>query len=269
MQIQNFDNEAVCIALADRIVAFFARIFEPYRIYTFPFLQYLLGAASTILGLIIRVPVFRSRHTHSLVQAAQMMNSFCRKTWVSGKTLRSVKRFTDMMARVVSQNQNSSLRGLQPRSTTSGHDGVTTVNNAVPVLVSGKPPVEGTRQGSASLAGWATGGAAPASSNRHCREHEHDHSRSVNDLTRPTDHAGIPAHIPEGDASYFYNLISPPYDLMDAPSLASGVEPLGSFSWDLESLVMADYPFERSVSDRNLMQGSGNIRYEDIVAAIY
>ncbi|OOQ91327.1 hypothetical protein PEBR_00294 [Penicillium brasilianum] len=101
-----------------------------------------------------------------------------------------------------------------------GHDSVTTVNNA----------------GSASLAGWATGGAAPASSNRHCREHERDHSRSVHDLTRPTDHAGIPAHTPEGDAFYFYNLISPPYDIMDAPSLASGVEPLGSFSWDLESL---------------------------------
>ncbi|KAL4869905.1 fungal-specific transcription factor domain-containing protein [Aspergillus spectabilis] len=267
MQIQNFDNEAVCIALADRIVAFFARIFEPYRIYTFPFLQYLLGAASTILGLIIRVPVFRSRHTHSLVQAAQMMNTFCRKTWVSGKTLRSVKRFTDMMAKVVSQNQNSSLKGLQPRGTSS-HDSVTTVNNAVPV-VSGKAPVEGTRRNSASLAGWATGNAAPASSNLHCHEQEHDHSRSVNDPTRPTDHAGIPTHMPEGDASYFYSLISPPYDIMDAPSLGSGVEPLGPLSWDLESLVMADYPFERSVSDRNLMQGSGEMRYEDIVAAIY
>jgi hypothetical protein len=150
MQIQNFDNEAVCISLADRIVAFFACIFEPYRIYTFPFLQYLLGAASTILGLIIRVPVFRSRHTHSLVQAAQMMNTFCRKTWVSGKTLRSVKRFTDMMAKVVSQSQNSSLRGLQPRASSSP-DSVSTVNNNSLAAGSARSPMEANRLNPAPL----------------------------------------------------------------------------------------------------------------------
>jgi hypothetical protein len=267
MQIQNFDNEAVCISLANRIVAFFARIFEPYRIYTFPFLQYLLGAASTILGLIIRVPVFRSRHTHSLVQAAQMMNTFCRKTWVSGKTLRSVKRFTDMMAKVVSQNQNNSLRGLQPRATSS-HNSVTTINNNTTLAAgSARSPMEANRPHPASLV--ADTGRFPVSSSSNRNGNAHDHSSSVDHLPRPTDHPSISAHIPEGDASYFYNLISPPYDIMDAPSLGSGVEPLGSFSWDLESLVMADYPFERSVSDRNLMQGSGDIRYEDIVASIY
>ncbi|KAL3477515.1 hypothetical protein BJX99DRAFT_257332 [Aspergillus californicus] len=34
------------VSLADRIVVFFSR-FEPHCVYTFPFLQYLLGAAST------------------------------------------------------------------------------------------------------------------------------------------------------------------------------------------------------------------------------
>ncbi|KAL3451703.1 hypothetical protein BJX65DRAFT_304291 [Aspergillus insuetus] len=242
MQIQNFDNEAVCIALADRIVAFFARIFEPYRIYTFPFLQYLLGAASTILGLIIRVPVFRSRHTHSLVQAAQMMNTFCKKTWVSGKTLRS------------------------PRATGS-HNSVTTANNNTLTAGYARSPMEANRTNPASLV--ADTGRFPVSSTSNRNGNALDYSSPMDHLPRPTSHPSIPAHIPEGDASCFYNLISPPYDIMDAPSLGSGVKPLGSFSWDLESLVMADYPFERSVSDRNLMQGSGDIRYEDIVAAIY
>ncbi|KAF9890589.1 hypothetical protein FE257_005720 [Aspergillus nanangensis] len=244
--IQNFDNEAVCISLADRIVAFYSRIFEPYRLYTFPFLQYLLGASSTILGLIIKVPVFRSRHTHSVIQAAQMMNTFCQKTWVSGKTLRSVKRFTDMMTEVVNQN---TLRSSYPRNSSSRESD--TVANGGLNITSGKSSWGGDRQNAFAL---------PQKRTRSMPTTNHHGQVPRNN----TDNAD---QVPEGDASYFNTLISPPCDHFDGLSFGSGLQSLTSFAPDLENLVMADYPFERSVSDKNWLQVSGGT-YDDIAAAM-
>lgn len=70
------------------------------------------------------------------------------------------------------------------------------------------------------------------------------------------------------ETSSLHTLISPPYELFDVPSFGSPFDLFASFAPDLENLVMADYPFETSVSDRNLMQGSGNITYDDIAADI-
>jgi hypothetical protein len=251
--IHNFDNGAVCISLADRIVSFYSRIFEKYRIYTFPFIQYLLGAASTILGLIIKVPVFQSKHTHSLVQAAQMMNTFCNKTWVSGKTLRSVKRFTVMMANVINQN---SLRSLRPRNTSS-RDSMAL--NATLSVASGQSPMDGYRQNASSLAAERMTRLTPT-------DNGHDPSYTVTERTSGPDN---PTHAAEGDASYLQNLASPPYDFFNVPNFASGLDAFSSFAPDLERLVIADYPFEKSVSDRNLLQGSGDTVYDDIAAALY
>jgi hypothetical protein len=106
--------------LAKRIVDFFGRIFEPYRVYTFPFLQYLLRAASTILGLVIKVPAFWPEYRDSLIQAERMLKTFCRKTWVSGKTLRSLTKFTELVAKVMSDTEARGVyhRGLlSPAST--------------------------------------------------------------------------------------------------------------------------------------------------------
>ncbi|KAJ5858592.1 hypothetical protein N7534_003869 [Penicillium rubens] len=248
--IQNFDNEAVCISLADRIVAFYSQTFEPYRLYTFPFLQYLLGASSTILGLIIKVPIFRSRHTHSVVQAAQMMNTFCQKTWVSGKTLRSIKHFTDMMAEVINQN---SLRASYPLNTNSRESNI--VNSGLNIT-SDKSPSGGNRQNASSLPEQRTR-FTPTSNH-------HDQPDCATQRTRATDN---PGHVSEREASYFHTLVPPPYEFFGSPSFAPEFQSLTSFAPDMENLVMADYPFETSVSDKNWMQVSGSI-YDDIPAAI-
>ncbi|OOQ91332.1 hypothetical protein PEBR_00320 [Penicillium brasilianum] len=251
--IHNFDNESVCISLADRIISFYSRIFDKYRIYTFPFIQYLLGAASTILGLIIKVPVFRSRHTNSLVQAAQMMTTFCNRTWVSGKTLRSVKRFTDMMANVVNQN---SLRTLRPQSTKNCDS--MTLNGTLSVA-SGQSPMDGHDQNTSSLAGGMITRLTPTDNGR-------DSSYTDAERTIGPHH---PTHAAEGDASYLHTLTSSSYDFLNVPNFVSGLDAFSSLAPDLERLVTSDYPFEKSVSDRNLLLGSGDIIYDEIAGALY
>ncbi|CAG7921123.1 unnamed protein product [Penicillium olsonii] len=121
--VENFENESKCIMFAKRIVDFFGRVFEPFRVYTFPFLQYLLGAASTILGLVIKVPAFWPKYKDSLIQAERMMTTFCRKTWVSGKSLRSITKYTELVSKVMKDTEaRGTFHGgiLSPASTLKG-----------------------------------------------------------------------------------------------------------------------------------------------------
>lgn len=98
---QDFENLSKSIELAESILDLFSRVLEPYQMYQFPFLQYLLGAASIMLGILIKVPGFVRRCGDSIARAAHLIRIFCRKTWISGKMARSVTRFTSVAARIV------------------------------------------------------------------------------------------------------------------------------------------------------------------------
>ncbi|RDW79236.1 fungal specific transcription factor domain-containing protein [Aspergillus mulundensis] len=249
-----FDNDAACVSLADRIIAFYSRIVDPYGIYTFPFIEYLLGAASTALGLIVKVPVFRLRHTHSVMQATHMLNTFCTKTWVSGKTLRSVKRFTDMMTDVINQCNNP--RSLQPRNARS-RDSNPPGTNGASNATSRKYSLEGSSQNATRLEFTA----APTGT-------LHGHSAVIGEQTRAVNADGNAHGLEGGTSSYHYPIMSSPHEMVDLPSFGPGPDFVGSFAPGLESLVITDYAFERSVADQNIMQGSGYIPYEDIAAGM-
>lgn len=100
--LNNFENESKCAALASSVVDLFSRVLEPYAIYTFPFLQYLLSSASIVLGLLIKEPSFRTLYSQSVFRAARMISIFLKKTWVSGRTVRSVARFNQLVCRSLS-----------------------------------------------------------------------------------------------------------------------------------------------------------------------
>lgn len=102
--LNNFENETKCADLANSTLELFSHIFEPYRMCTYPFLQYLLGSASIVLGLIIKEPTFRMKYGRSVIRAAQMINVFCKRTWVSGKSARSIARFNQIVYKILSQD---------------------------------------------------------------------------------------------------------------------------------------------------------------------
>ncbi|OJJ05338.1 hypothetical protein ASPVEDRAFT_44823 [Aspergillus versicolor CBS 583.65] len=232
--IENFDNESTCIALADRIVVFFSRIFEPHRIYTFPFLQYLLGAASTILGLVIRTPAFRQRHTSSVVQAAQMMNTFC-ANWVSGKTLRSVRRYTDMVAKVVGGGD----------ARIPGNIAINTPESVPTRLLS---DTDRQRRGQSHTRRQSSADFAGKKSDAEVRNGETS-TRSYPTLQLPS--------------------VTPAFEFLDAQDPSAAPDLLHNFAPDLANLVLADYPFEMSVSDRNLLHASTSCMTDSYSAALF
>ncbi|KAL6232496.1 hypothetical protein BDW75DRAFT_242894 [Aspergillus navahoensis] len=239
--IENFENESTCIILADRIVVFFSRIFEVHRVYTFPFLQYLLGAGSTIMGLILRVPSFRPRYIGSVVNAAQMMNTFCKKTWVSGKSLRSVKQFTDMATKVV---WGESLSGQPPRH----------ISNTPPDSADSR-----ARGPSSDVERWrrTLSGCGHPSPKYHG-----DQLRGAAEIRQGS----------ESDGRYPSVQLPPVttgFDFLDPQNPSSPPNLLHSFAPDLANLVLADYPFEQSVSDRNLLQDPWSSMYDGYAAALF
>lgn len=69
-----------------------------------------------------------------------------------------------------------------------------------------------------------------------------------------------PAHLPP---------MTPTFDFLGAQNPGSGPDLLHSFAPDLANLVMADYPFEMSVSDRNLLQASTDYMTDSYSAALF
>lgn len=100
----HFDNETICIKLAERMVNIFARSFEEFKISTFPFLQYLLGSTCILLGLMIKLPTFKHKYGALVIRGVSLIRLFCQRTWVSGKTARSVAKLIEMASNIVGRD---------------------------------------------------------------------------------------------------------------------------------------------------------------------
>lgn len=99
--LDNFDNEATCIKLAGQLVDASPLMSPTDNIFTFPFVHYLLGAASIVIGLASKLPVFKNECGAIAVQAARLVNTFCERTWVSGQMARSIAKLNEMVVQAV------------------------------------------------------------------------------------------------------------------------------------------------------------------------
>lgn len=97
----------ICIQLAGSIIEQFNKVPEKYPKHMFPILHYLTNAAMISLGLIIKEPSFRERYGVLVVRVARALNIYCRKTWVSGKMIRTIS----TLGQMVSSTLGSSTRG--------------------------------------------------------------------------------------------------------------------------------------------------------------
>ena len=63
--------------------------------------------------------------------------------------------------------------------------------------------------------------------------------------------------------------VTPAFEFLDTQDPSSAPDLLHSFAPDLTNLVMADYPFEMSVSDRNLLHASTSCITDSYSAALF
>ncbi|KAE8134449.1 fungal-specific transcription factor domain-containing protein [Aspergillus pseudotamarii] len=126
------ETEVTCIRIACNIIQEFKQI-PQYTASAFPFLHSLVGATVVTLGLIIREPSFKAMYGNITLHAAISLENYCRKTWVSGKMIRTIRRLNQITSSVLSNSRNraSSRSSMQP----SSHNH-TTDTNRVPQTTS-------------------------------------------------------------------------------------------------------------------------------------
>lgn len=90
--------------IANRIIEEVSQFPEEKAIFTFPFIHYLIGATITSLGLIMKENTFRAAYGGATVQAVRLLESYCTKTWVSGKLIRVVSRLRHMVSRLLKED---------------------------------------------------------------------------------------------------------------------------------------------------------------------
>ncbi|KAJ5725295.1 uncharacterized protein N7483_006652 [Penicillium malachiteum] len=127
-KIASFENEVISMSLSSKVIELFLQIPEQKDIFTFPFFHYLITAAIISLGLLIKEPAFRLKYGSITLRAVQLLESYCTRTWVSGKTIRNVSRLGSMIFQVLrqgnmeySQLSNESLTEQSTQSEVSIH----------------------------------------------------------------------------------------------------------------------------------------------------
>ncbi|RAK96852.1 uncharacterized protein BO80DRAFT_505114 [Aspergillus ibericus CBS 121593] len=210
--LDTFENEVTCMQIADTLIEEFAQIPEEKAVYTFPFIHYLIGATIVSLGLILKESTFKSAYGRATLHAVQLLESYCSKTWVSGKLIRIVSRLKQMASQLESSEgverplyKHSSQVFSQNHAAQSRQTDLT----KLPMIYPDRAPF-----------------SRPS-----------DHLKGIRELSESTDTAG---HGPNR---------MPPVQYRD---LADPRLPQGSPYAGLTNLVMADFDFERDFAAVNM-----------------
>ena len=100
----SLENEITCMQIAHNIIQGFNTIPKERARSIFPFLYYFVTATMISLGLIIKEPSFKATHGNATIQAARLLRTYCRETWISGRMARTVHRLNQMAARILNDN---------------------------------------------------------------------------------------------------------------------------------------------------------------------
>ncbi|KAF7596709.1 hypothetical protein BBP40_000137 [Aspergillus hancockii] len=122
------ETEVTCIRMACKIIQEFKQVPLESTASAFPFLHSLVGATVVALGLIIREPSFKSTYGNLTLHAAVSLENYCRKTWVSGKMIRTIRRLNQITSSVLSASKATAsdrrpyASGRQPPSTIQSNE---------------------------------------------------------------------------------------------------------------------------------------------------
>ncbi|KAM5364980.1 hypothetical protein ACJZ2D_011240 [Fusarium nematophilum] len=90
-------NESARAQLACSIIRFFQEIPEEYPKYVFSLMDYMMSATIVLVAIVVQNAGFKDRYRTVIVAAVQSIALYCRKTWVSGKTIRVISRLDRMV----------------------------------------------------------------------------------------------------------------------------------------------------------------------------
>lgn len=101
---ETIQNQVTCMRVAQDIIDEFGNMPKEHPKYTFPFLHYLTNATIIALGLIMKQPTLRSSYGTMTLQATRSLVYHCRKTWVSRKMIRTVRKLNKMADAILDRN---------------------------------------------------------------------------------------------------------------------------------------------------------------------
>lgn len=96
------ENEVTCMHIAQNMIQGLTKFPKERVRSTFTFLHYFVSATMISMGLIIKEPSFKAAYGNATLQAARMLRTYCRQTWISGRMVRSIYRLNQMATRVLS-----------------------------------------------------------------------------------------------------------------------------------------------------------------------
>ena len=92
-----FDNVIACSGFAAKIIEAYDRIPDADSKFTFPFGHYLTSAVMILMDLVAKGPETDKRYARLLRSGVEDLKIYCRKTWVSGRMMRSISRLSSQL----------------------------------------------------------------------------------------------------------------------------------------------------------------------------
>ena len=217
--LDSFENEVTCMQIANSLIEEFAQIPEEKAVFTFPFIHYLIGATIVSLGLILKESTFKAAYGGATLHAVQLLESYCSKTWVSGKLIRVVSRLRQMACQLLEDSDMMGVeRSLYKHSSQIFSENRTPHSWHIHLTGEHTPVTHSDRAPSSRLRGLPVG--------------DHKSSRTAHTNFRLTDTTG-----------HCTNIIPPVQPRYSADFHL----PLQDTSFAMTNLVMTDFDFEEDV----------------------
>ena len=101
-------TEAYCAQRAASIIQLFDKIPDTYPRYSFVFMHPVTSATMILFSIASRNPALATRYGSTLLLAVHFLRSYCQKTWVSGKMIRTVSKLNEIVQAAFNQAANTS-----------------------------------------------------------------------------------------------------------------------------------------------------------------
>ncbi|KAH7133763.1 fungal-specific transcription factor domain-containing protein [Dactylonectria macrodidyma] len=113
------ESVSLCASLAASILSAHENIQDSALKYCFPFSHYLTSATMVMIGLVTREPKLKRRYKDLILAATRSLNMYCHRIWVSGKTMRWVRKLTLIVQRTLNEEV---IEGRDIQSTSNLQD---------------------------------------------------------------------------------------------------------------------------------------------------
>ncbi|KAF7554459.1 hypothetical protein G7Z17_g2928 [Cylindrodendrum hubeiense] len=148
------ESVSLCASLAASILSAHESVQDSALKYCFPFSHYLTSATMVMLGLVTREPNLKRRYKDLILAATRSLNMYCHRIWVSGKTMRWVRKLSLIVQRTLNEDvsQDRPMQGSNDLQESEERNGVNEIQQAAPNMDRHDLPRNSVRIGQMTLA---------------------------------------------------------------------------------------------------------------------